>query len=79
MSAYPRKEEFCVANRQELRTPTGKLISYIESESTGRLVGRAATGRMVGSYDPKSDVTRTPTGTANGKGNMLPVLIQMAH
>jgi hypothetical protein len=70
MSAYPRKEEFCVANRQELRTPTGKLISYIESESTGRLVG---------SYDPKSDVTRTPTGTANGKGNMLPVLIQMAH
>jgi len=68
-----------MANRQELRTPTGKLIGYIESDSMGRLTGRTATGRLVGSYDPKSDITRTPTGSAYGKGNMLPVLIQMAH
>jgi len=68
-----------MANRQELRTPTGKLIGYIESDSTGRLTGRTATGRAVGSYDPKSDITRTPTGAVYGKGNMLSALIQIAH
>lgn len=65
-------------NRQEIRTPTGTLIGYIESDSTGRLTGRTATGRNVGSYDPKSDLTRTPTGAVYGKGNVLPVLIHMA-
>lgn len=68
-----------MAHRQELRTPTGTLIGYIESDSSGRLIGRTATGRTVGSYDPKSDVTRTPTGATYGRGNMLSVLIHMAH
>lgn len=74
-----QEEELQMKRRQEFRTPTGKLIGYTEADSIGRLIGRTATGRMVGSYDPRSDITRTPTGTVYGRGNVLPVLIQMAN
>ena len=60
---------------QELRDPHGKLLGKIRSASSGKLEGRDATGRLKGSYDPKSDTTRDATGKLVGKGNLLSMLV----
>lgn len=60
---------------QELRDRSGKLIGKIKTTSSGKLEGRDATGKLKGSYDPKTDQTRDHTGRLIGKGNLLSSLI----
>lgn len=58
----------------DLRDPHGKLIGKIRD--TGyRLEIRTPTGKLLGWYDPKSNVTRTSTGKLVGKGNFLTTLL----
>ncbi len=60
---------------QELRNSSGKLLGTIREVSATRWEGRLANGRLVGTFDPKSNTTREANGRAFGKGNQLSALI----
>ncbi len=60
---------------QELRDRSGKLLGRIHEKGDGKQEGRDPSGRLKGTYDPKSNETRDPSGSLVGRGNMLSSLI----
>ena len=64
--------------KDELRNANGKLIGWIETESSGKQTGRGATGAPLGYFDAKNNVTRDVKGKRIGTGNHLATLIGMA-
>ena len=59
----------------DLRDKTGRLIGKINQVASGRLEARDASGRLRGTYDPKSNETRDAGGRLVGKGDQLARLI----
>jgi hypothetical protein len=58
----------------DLKDPRGKLIGKIR-DTRYRLEIRNPNGKLLGWYDPKSNVTKTSTGKLVGKGNLLTSLL----
>jgi hypothetical protein len=50
-------------------------VGHIETKSNGEMVAKLASGKTVGSYNPKTDKTKLPSGKEFGKGNLLSALI----
>ena len=68
-------------DKTDLRDSKGFRIGWIETEQHGVQVGRGAVGTMgqrLGTYDPKTNVTRDAKGARVGMGNQLASLICMA-
>lgn len=61
--------------QHELRNAAGKLLGTIKVVSAIRWEARLANGKLVGTYDPKTDTTREASGRLVGKGNQLAALI----
>lgn len=61
--------------RQTLKSPNGRMLGYIDTQSNGEMLAKLPTRRTVGKYDPKRDKTYLPTGREFGKGNLLSALI----
>ena len=59
---------------QQLRDKSGRLIGRIKM-SGSKYEGRDASGRLKGTYNPKTNETRDRSGRLVGKGNMLAMLI----
>lgn len=64
--------------KAELRNASGKLIGWIETDSSGKQTGRSATGSPLGYFDTKNNVTHDIGGKRIGAGNHLATLINMA-
>ena len=58
-----------------LRDPQFRIVGSIETDSTGKQVGRDARFNRVGEYDPKADKTRDSRFQIVGTGNQLAALI----
>ncbi len=59
----------------ELRDNRGRLIGRIK-ETAGKQEIRNAQGKLLGRYDPKSNITRDAAGRRVGKGNLLTTLLE---
>ncbi|CAD6530187.1 hypothetical protein LMG28140_02314 [Paraburkholderia metrosideri] len=53
-------------------------MGSISSDDEGRQTASDNTGRILGRYDPATDVTHTPSGRPIGRGNFLAALISHA-
>jgi hypothetical protein len=60
--------------KQEIRSPNGKLLGTIRREGS-RLVARSVAGHMLGYYSESDGRTRTPSGQMIAQGNVLASLI----
>ena len=60
---------------QYLRDRQFRIIGSIETDSTGKQVGRDARFNRVGEYDPKTGQTRDSRFQIVGTGNQLAPLI----
>lgn len=60
---------------QQIRDKQGRLLGRIREVSSGRHEARDASGRLLGTYDPKSDQTRDPSGRLLAKGDVLGGLV----
>jgi len=64
-----------IMSKQELRDRSGRLVGYIQVLGSGKHEGRDASGRLKGSYDPRTNETRDAGGRLVGKGDFLSSLI----
>ncbi|MFL9913988.1 hypothetical protein PQR75_00985 [Paraburkholderia fungorum] len=62
-------------SKEYLRDDHFKIIGSIETDSTGKQVGRDARFNRVGEYDPRTDNTRDSHFRIVGTGNQLAALI----
>jgi hypothetical protein len=58
-----------------LRDRRGRQIGTIKHLSNGKLEARDATGRVKGTFDPKTNETRDLSGRLVGRGNRLSTLV----
>lgn len=58
-----------------LRDQQFRIIGSIETDSSGKQIGRDARFNRVGEYDPKADKTRDNRFQVVGTGNQLAALI----
>lgn len=68
-----------MSQRTPIRLKNGATIGHIETASDGKQKAIASNGGTLGTYDPKSDVTRAANGSTIGKGNLLSHLIMESH
>ncbi len=61
--------------KEGLRDKLGNRIGEIESDSSGKQIGRDMSLNRVGEYVSKSNVTRDRNGNRVGTGNLLSSLI----
>jgi hypothetical protein len=62
--------------RQEYRNANGVLIGTTQQNGS-KIEGRDRNGRLVGNYDPSSNVTRDWRGVKVGDHNLLPSLFNI--
>ena len=60
---------------QQLRSPSGRILGTIKTLPNGKMELRDNTGFLKGTYDPRSNQTKTPSGSLVGKGNLLAILL----
>jgi hypothetical protein len=60
---------------QVLRDRRGRQIGTIKQLSNGKLEAHDATGRVMGTFDPKTNETRDSSGRLVGRGNRLSLLV----
>jgi hypothetical protein len=60
---------------QVLRDRRGRQIGTIKQLSNGKLEAHDSTGRIKGTFDPKTNETRDSSGRLVGRGNRLSVLV----
>jgi len=61
---------------QELKNQLGQVIAKIDTDSRGVMTIKTFTGKVLGTYDPKSNMTRNYLGQLIGTGNLLATLIE---
>lgn len=61
---------------QVLRDNQGRVIGTMTSNENGVIEARDANGRYLGSYDPRTEITRNSRGRVVGLGNLLGTLIR---
>jgi len=61
---------------QDLRNQQGQTIAKIDTDSRGVMTIKTFTGKILGTYDPKSNITRNYLGQLIGTGNLLATLIE---
>ena len=62
-------------SQQILKDLMGNKIGTIETDSSGRMIGKDKMGNRVGEYDPKLNVTKDRMRNRVGVGNLLSSLI----
>lgn len=62
--------------QDNIRNKSGRIIGSIMTQSNGRQVFRDRTGKLLGTYEPQSNITRDYTGKVVGRGNILAFLIK---
>jgi hypothetical protein len=62
-----------------IKLPNGQKVGYIETKSSGEMVGKLANGQTVGTYNPKTNKTKKANGQDYGTGNLLSALIMQGH
>ena len=60
---------------QDLRTASGQLIGRVVNLSSGKQEIRSPSGQLKGTYDPRTNETRDPSGRLVGKGNLMSSLL----
>jgi len=60
---------------QVLKDRTGKLIGRIKTRNDGKMEIFDRTGKLKGSYYPKTNQTKDRNGKLVGKGNLLTTLL----
>jgi hypothetical protein len=75
-----KREEVKRVNRfrEVIRDTSGQKIGEIREISSGRLEARDRHGRLVGRYDPRSNITRDRNGRLMTRGNTLTGLLMQA-
>ena len=61
---------------QSLKNQLGQVIAKIDTDSSGVMTIKTFTGKVLGTYDPKSNTTRNYLGQLIGTGNLLATLIE---
>lgn len=61
---------------QEIRDQLGKIIAVITTDSQGIQTIKTQLGEILGTYNPKTNETRTFLGQIVGYGNLLTTLIR---
>ena len=61
---------------QTLKDGMGRIVATIETDDRGVQTIRTQLGRILGTYDPKTNMTRTFLGVIVGYGNLLRSLIE---
>ena len=64
-----------MANRQTLKDARFRVLGYIDTDSDGGQSLSDAQGRRLGSYDPKTNVTKDAQFRRIGQGNLLTTLL----
>lgn len=58
-----------------IRDQAGRLRGSIEIDSRGIKIARDRTGRFLGTYDPRQNVTKNTAGKVIGRGDTVVSLI----
>ena len=61
---------------QILKDPLGRVIARISTDSRGNMTIKDQLGVVLGTYDPKTNITRNFYGQVIGSGNLLTSLIK---
>ena len=64
---------------KEIKTLTnsvGKIVAKIQQDGNGVLYITSFTGKIWGTYDPKTNITKKWAGQIVGYGNLLATLIE---
>jgi hypothetical protein len=61
---------------QVLRDTRGRQIGTIKQLGNGKLEAHDVTGRVKGTFDPKTNETRDSSGRLVGRGNRLSTLVK---
>lgn len=61
--------------KQVLRDPLGQILGTIESDSKGNLKLKDYVGKLLGTYDKRTNTTRNYLGQLVGTGNLLTTLL----
>ena len=64
-----------MSGRETIRTFEGSIVGYLDHESGGDITVRAFSGRILGKYCAREDVTRDFYGKILYRGNMAPALL----
>jgi hypothetical protein len=62
-------------SREAIRTPSNKVLGYIEILGDGRQKATDATNKILGYFDPKRNVTTDPNNRVLARANILSGLI----
>lgn len=60
-----------VKNRQTIKDFHFKVIGFIDTDEKGVQTARDSVLRVVGTYDPRTDITKDFYGRIVGRGNIL--------
>ena len=72
---YLKKGAENIMNMHVLRDKQGRKIGVIETDPKGVQTIRNASGKKLGTYDPKTNKTRDAIGRVTGSGNLLTALL----
>jgi len=61
---------------QVIKDSLGKILGTIETDSRGVMTLKTQLGEILGTYDPKTNLTRTFLGEIVGTGNLLTTLLR---
>lgn len=64
-----------MANRQTLKDARFRVLGHLDTDSDGGQALFDAQGRRLGSYDPKTNVTKDAQFRRVGQGNLLTTLL----
>lgn len=65
-----------MAKKELIKDWKGVILGSYEQDYEGRTVLRDFNGRILGRYDPKTNMTRDFYGRPVGKGNLLGTLLR---
>lgn len=61
---------------QDLRDSSGRLLGRLRRRFDGKIELRNPVGKLLGTYDPRTNQTRDPLGRLVGKGDLLTSLLE---
>ena len=60
-----------IVDKQTIRKPNGTILGYIETDQEGNQTARDFSGKILGYYDKRSDLTRDFYGRVTTYGNSV--------
>lgn len=63
-------------DQEDLRDPSGRLLGRLRRCPDGKIELRTSLGKLLGTYDPRTNKTRDSLGRLVGRGNLLTSLLE---